>query len=1080
MVSYFNKSIVRQFMFSMAIILIFGLLGVGILTTTNYYVQETSNSQREVVKEKQEQIEQIQDHLLLMLFHARGYFSFKNNDELANVYKQHEQLIVAMEELEQLSLNANEVTFLNELTLFLEDYHTNLLPRAVYMVENEDYEELRHLSSSGATDNMSTILNLTRTIAKDSERHIVTINNSIFRKITVLNWIIIIYIFFILCILGIVIRRIGKNIGRPLVGLTNASEQLVKGEYIHLSHMDRKDEIGKLSRAFHEMAQSMQQKEEELMAQNEELLAQQETLEYQQQQLEQSLLELSYLNNALNKSAIVVTTDKQGKITYVNEKFTEISKYSKDEVIGRDHRLTNSGYHSKAFFKELWQTIEQGRIWTGEIKDRAKDGSYYWVDTTIVPYLDEEGKPYQYITIRTDITSRKQAEENMKYSLDELNKAKETLSKYNKLNHALSITLHKKELLDSTVTYLTEIYEFDKALITPETADLVSSIGVSKKQEEQFLENMSDSLLVRLQQSKDVHIVKRLAQVHEKGIEDKDVLCYDLYAPIYSSEGNLMSYLVATRIGRAFSEVEVDEMRGLFERISLSIEKVYLYEETEKSRLLNQDIINHVNEGITYIDTEGCLIQYNQKMVEIIGEESGRNITNCSFEVWSNMFKDRVADFKGLYAFFKNSIFTGTSKTYTYQYKIQSPIRKIYDVYATKIIRNNIELGTLIVHRDITNEYEVDKMKSELVSTVSHELRTPLSSVLGFTELMLTRELKPERQKKYIETIHKEALRLTTLINDFLDLQRMESGKQAYNKQTIDIVQIAREVVANFKVTNSSHQYVVTSPQSAIFILGDEEKIVQVFTNLVSNAVKFSPDGGEVTISFNLEEGKVVACVSDQGLGIPTEELSKLFKKFYRIDNSDRRKIGGTGLGLAITKKIIEAHYGEITVESTLGEGSVFRLILPSLQSPYNSDTNDSEFNNDSSIVIIEDDNSLGLLLLEELKEHGFHVRHFTDGRKALSNIITNRPVMIIVDLMLLDEYDGWWVINQVKANSKTERIPIIISSALEENEKSKLYNIDHYLTKPYPPSELSTVVLDILQKGNQTGEVMYPNIEHK
>lgn len=95
----------------------------------------------------------------------------------------------------------------------------------------------------------------------------------------------------------------------------------------------------------------------------------------------------------------------------------------------------------------------------------------------------------------------------------------------------------------------------------------------------------------------------------------------------------------------------------------------------------------------------------------------------------------------------------------------------------------------------------------------------------------------------------------------------MESGKQAYNKQTIDIVQIAREVVANFKVTNSSHQYVVTSPQSAIFILGDEEKIVQVFTNLVSNAVKFSPDGGEVTISFNLEEGKVVACVSDQRFG---------------------------------------------------------------------------------------------------------------------------------------------------------------------------------------------------------------------
>ncbi|MCD8501641.1 MAG: response regulator [Bacillaceae bacterium] len=141
---------------------------------------------------------------------------------------------------------------------------------------------------------------------------------------------------------------------------------------------------------------------------------------------------------------------------------------------------------------------------------------------------------------------------------------------------------------------------------------------------------------------------------------------------------------------------------------------------------------------------------------------------------------------------------------------------------------------------------------------------------------------------------------------------------------------------------------------------------------------------------------------------------------------------------------------------------------------------NETEPNDKSSIVILEDDNSLGLLLLEELKEHGFHVRHFTDGRKALSNIMTNPPVMIIVDLMLLDEYDGWWLINQLKANSKTERIPIIISSALEENEKSKLYKIDHYLTKPYPPSELSTVVLDILRKGNLTGEVMYPNVERE
>ena len=1067
-------------MFSMAVVYIIGLLGVAVLTTTNYFVQEILNNQREVLNEKQKKMNQIEDHFLLMLFHARGYLSFKN-DELQDVEREYRVLMNHMEELRQFSLNENETTFLFKLETFLDDYHANLLPVAVSMVEVDDYQALQEFSSSGATDRMNKILELTRTISYESEVQIDKIIQGSFRKINVLNWITLFYIFFILAILGFVIRKVGKNIGQPLVELTNASQQLVKGEDIQLNHIERKDEIGKLSSSFYEMAQGMQQKEEELMAQNEELLAQQETLEDQQQQLEESLLELNHLNNALNKSAIVVTTDKQGKITYVNEKFTEISKYTKDEVIGRDHRIINSGYHSKSFFKDLWQTIKNGRIWAGEIKNRAKDGSFYWVDTTIVPYLDEEGKPYQFITIRTDITLRKQAEAKMKQSLDEVSKTKETLAKYNMLNHALSITLHKKQLLDSIVTYLTEIYEFDRALITLESTDLVSSIGVSKKQEEQFLENMSEGILVRLRQSKDVHIVKRLAQINEKGLEESEVTCYDLHAPVFSSNGNLISYLVATRIGRAFTAAEIDELKGILERISLSIEKVYLYEETEKSRELNQDIINNVNEGITYIDTEGNLVQYNQKMVEIIGEaNSATLVDHCSFEVWANMFKERVENFNGLYLFLKNAIYTKGNHPFVYRYKVQSPLKRIYDIYATKIIRNNVELGTLIVHRDITNEYEVDKMKSELVSTVSHELRTPLSSVLGFTELMLTRELKPERQKKYIETIHKEASRLTTLINDFLDLQRMESGKQAYNKKAMDIVKIAREVLTSFEVTNPSHEYVLTSPQASIYILGDEEKIVQVFTNLVSNAVKFSPDGGEVKVDFQLTEAEVIVNIIDRGLGIPTGEIPNLFKKFYRIDNSDRRKIGGTGLGLAITKKIIEAHYGEITVESKLGEGSLFRLLLPALQSPSQSAVNETEPNDKSSIVILEDDNSLGLLLLEELKEHGFHVRHFTDGRKALSNIMTNPPVMIIVDLMLLDEYDGWWVINQLKANSKTERIPIIISSALEENEKSKLYKIDHYLTKPYPPSELSTVVLDILRKGNLTGEVMYPNVERE
>ncbi|HIK27101.1 MAG: PAS domain S-box protein [Oscillatoriaceae bacterium SKW80] len=135
-----------------------------------------------------------------------------------------------------------------------------------------------------------------------------------------------------------------------------------------------------------------------------------------EEQLQRSLKELSDIKIALDRSAIVAITDPQGKITHINDKFCEISKYSRQELIGQDHRILNSGYHSKDFFKEMWATIVSGKIWKGEIKNKAKDGSYYWVDTTIVPFLNNRGKPEQFLAIRYEITKRKQAEEQIKAS----------------------------------------------------------------------------------------------------------------------------------------------------------------------------------------------------------------------------------------------------------------------------------------------------------------------------------------------------------------------------------------------------------------------------------------------------------------------------------------------------------------------------------------------------------------------------------------------------------------------------------------------------------------------------------------
>ncbi|HZG72337.1 MAG TPA: ATP-binding protein [Chondromyces sp.] len=665
---------------------------------------------------------------------------------------------------------------------------------------------------------------------------------------------------------------------------------------------------------------------------------------------------------------------------------------------------------------------------------------------------------------------------------DALEKAKENeelLIRRNQFINGLINTLDKQELLENIIDSMVHFTKATKGIIALlDENKSVAYHGLAEREVKQFRQTISGSdIVAKLKRTLRPFVIKRDSLAAERGYVTDPYFCCDLILPIFLTDNQLVAVVMVTRVGHEFTEKEIGGFLGFCKQISLSLEKLFMYEETENNRQMVQDILNTVHEGIQLVNEKGRILLINDKLRDMIREEYRPLLQQPSYE-WLEVLKEKAEEPEPLISFIKDAMNEKHEEPLIF--KLKTDKKQIIQLHAETLYRDKKKFGTIFEYRDITKQYEVDQMKSEFVSTVSHELRTPLSSVLGFTELMLNKELPPQKQRKYLLTISQEATRLTALINDFLDVQRMESGKQTYDKNYCSIKSIIEDVLVIQKVNTAQHDFVVDIQTTNLTVLGDRDKLKQVFSNLLSNAVKYSPDGGNIIIRIREEQARLNIDIVDEGLGIPSEAIPDLFTKFYRIDNTDRRKIGGTGLGLAIVKEIVKAHDGEISVQSKLGKGSTFTVSLPLVSGIGMITRKDSldESQYRPHIVIIEDDFNLANLLKDELEDNGFYTTHYADGETAVSAVIKNLPDVVVVDLKPEDSIDGWSIIKRLKDNPNTENIPIFISTVLDEREKGNLLGISGYLTKPYQPSRLSNSILQCLLENERKGQIMVPETD--
>ena len=751
-----------------------------------------------------------------------------------------------------------------------------------------------------------------------------------------------------------------------------------------------------------------------------------------QTQLEAALRDNDALLSALNLHAIVSMANRAGNITHVNEAFCGTSGYSQEELRGQNHRIVNSGTHPPAFWVDMWHVISAGMPWRGQVCNRAKDGSLYWVDTFIAPFIGDDGQIEKYVSIRTDITESKQA--------------------------ALEL-VHERQRLDNIITG-TNVGTWEWNVETGETRfneRWAQMLGYT-------LEELGPTTIEtwgRFTHPEDLSRSSALLDQHFDGLLDR----YECEARMRHKEGHWIWVLDCGKLHSRSEDGRPRWMSGMHMDIS---ERKRVEAEAVRSMQLLRGAIDAIDEAFVLYDPEDRLVFCNEKYREIYAHSSDLIVPGASFE---SIIRGGAG--RGQYPAAIGRIDDWVAQRMaSHRSGSDTLVQRLDDGRSLRIVERKMPDGHVVGFRiDITElvqateaAQEASRAKSQFLANMSHEIRTPMNAILGMLKLLHSTDLNP-RQLDYTSKTEGAAKSLLGLLNEILDSSKIDAGKMELDPQPFLVDQLLRDlaVILSANVGDKPVELLFdVDPAMPAALVADSMRLQQVLINLCGNAIKFTAQG-EIVISLKVlsqtdKNTAVRIAVRDSGIGIAPEKQAHIFDGFTQADASTTRRFGGTGLGLSISKRLVTLMGGDLQLDSTPGEGSTFHFSLtlentealtptvsrpaPSLGAPLRA--------------LVVDDNAIACELHVAMAQSlGWQVDAASSGEQAVQQVASQPPYDVILLDWQMQGMDGWQTLAQIRLQHPEAPPPIIIMvsgygrETLTQRSALEQAHLSAFLVKP-------------------------------